>query len=110
MLEQQQAQLISALTEMYRQLRRVSAWEDPSLDESEGQPSTHEILSALDLSEIDGKFNEVQAFDDKCEKRRFEMSLDNPTIARRRLQVQANSKVVGSCQEGPGATMPVDRE
>ena len=110
MLEQQQAQLISALTEMYRQLRRLSAWENPSLDESEGQPSTHDILSALDLFEIDGKFNEVQVLRDKCEKWQFEMSLDNPTIARRRLQVQASSKVVGSCQEGPGATMPGDRE
>jgi hypothetical protein len=110
MLEQQQAQLVSALTEMYRQLRRASAWEGPSLDERTGQPLTYGILSALDLFDIDGKSNEVQMFENECEKRQFEMSLDNATIARRRLQVQANEKVADGCQEGPGATQSGDRD
>ena len=98
MLEQQQAQLVSALTEMYYQLRKASAWEGPSLDESEGRPSTHDILSALDLLEVDSEFNEVQVFEEERDRREFKLTLDNASLARRRLQVQGSSKVAGSCQ------------
>lgn len=110
MLEQQQAQLVSALTEMYYQLRKASVWEGPSLDESEGRPSTHDILSALDLLEIDSEFNEVQVFEEERDKREFKLTLDNASLARRRLQVHGSSKVAGSCQERPGATTSGDRE
>ncbi|GAB7324953.1 hypothetical protein MBLNU13_g08760t1 [Cladosporium sp. NU13] len=110
MLEQQQAQLVSALTEMYRQLRKASAWEGPSLDESEGHPSIHDILSAVDLFEIDGKSNEVHVSEEECGRRHFKISLDNASLARRRLQVHGNSKVAGSCQERPGATISGDGE
>lgn len=110
MLEQQQAQLVSALTEMYYQLRKASAWEGPSLDESEGHPSTHDILSALDLLEVDSKFNEVQVFEDECDKQQFRMNLDHASLLRRRLQVRASSEVTDSCQERSGTTTPDDRK
>ena len=110
MLEQQQAQLVSALTEMYYQLRKASAWEGPSLDESEGRPSTHDILSALDLLEVDSEFNEMQVFEEERDRREFKLTLDNASLARRRLQVHGSSKVAGSCQERPGATTSGDRE
>ena len=110
MLEQQQAQLVSALTEMYYQLRKASAWEGPSLDESEGRPSIHDILSALDLLEIDGKPNKVQVSEEQCDKRQFKISLDNASLARRRAQVHVNSKVAESRRERPGVTTSSDRE
>jgi hypothetical protein len=49
MLEQQQSQLVVGLKEMYRRLQKASAWEGPSLVEVDGQPLTHDILSALGL-------------------------------------------------------------
>lgn len=110
MLEQQQAQLVAALTEMYYQLRKASAWEGPSLDESEGRPSVHDILSALGLLEIDGKSNEVQVFEEECDKRQFKISLDNASLARRRLQAHADSKVAGFGQVRPGAIASDDCE
>jgi hypothetical protein len=110
MLEQQQAQLVAALTEMYYQLRKASAWEGPSLDESEGRPSIHDILSMLDLPEIDGKSNEVQVFEEECDKRQFKISLDNASLARRRLQAHVDSKVAGIGQVRPGAIASDDCE
>ena len=110
MLEQQQAQLVSALTEMYYQLRKASAWEGPSLDESDGHPSTHAILSALDLLDTDGKINDLQVSEEDCDKRDFKMNLDHASIARRRLHAQASSKVAHSYQERAVATMPGDRK
>jgi hypothetical protein len=109
MLEQQQAQLVTALTEMYYQLRKASAWEGPSLDESDGHPSTHDILSALDLLDIDGKFSDLQISEEACDKRDFKMNLDHASIARRRLHAQASSKVAHSYQERSGATTTGDR-
>lgn len=108
MLEQQQAQLVSALTEMYHQLRRASAWEGPSLDESGGDPSAHDILSALDLLEVDRKLDEVQLFEEEYDKRQFKMTLDHASIARRRLRVHTISEVADRCQEGPVATSSFD--
>jgi hypothetical protein len=49
MLEQQQSQLVVGLKEMYRRLQQASAWEGSSLAEVDGQPLTHDILSALGL-------------------------------------------------------------
>lgn len=108
MLEQQQAQLISALTEMYYKLRKASAWEGPSLDESEGNPSAQDIPSALDLLEVDRKCNEVQLFEGECDKQQFSMNLDHASLIRRRLQGRASSKVADCYQERPGTTTPDD--
>lgn len=110
MLEQQQAQLVSALTEMYYQLRKASAWEGPSLDESDGCPSTHDILSALDLLEIDGKINEAPAFEELCDTREFKMTLDDASLVRRRRRVQANPKVADSSHRLSGTTVSDDRK
>ena len=112
MLEQQQAQLVSALTGMYYQLRRASAWEGPSVDESDGRPSVHDILSALDLLEIDSKSNEVQGFEEECDRRQFNMTLDHANLItrRRHLQTNSNSKVAESHQGHPAATMSGNRK
>jgi len=110
MLEQQQAQLVSALTEMYYQLRKASAWEGPSLDESEGNPSAHDILSAMDLLEVDRKFNEVQLSEEECDKQQFSMNLDHASLIRRRLQGRASSQVADCYQERSGTTTPSDRK
>lgn len=105
MLEQQQAQLVSALTEMYYQLRRASAWEGPSLDESDGRPAIHDILSTLDLLEMDSRSNEVHGFEEECDKRQFKMTMDHASLITRRRHVHTNSKVAESHQGQPGTTM-----
>jgi hypothetical protein len=110
MLEQQQAQLVSALTEMYYQLRKASAWEGPSLDESGGPPSTHDILSALNLLEIDSQINEAPAFEELCDKREFKMTLDHGSIARRRLHMKSDSRAADSYPKRSDATVSDDRK
>jgi len=94
MLEQQQAQLVSALEEMYYQLRKASAWEGPSLNESGGRPLTHDILSALDLLEIHDKSSEEQVFNENCDKLRSRMDLHRAGLARRRELARSKIQIV----------------
>ncbi|PSK53944.1 hypothetical protein B9Z65_7750 [Elsinoe australis] len=49
MLEQQQSQLVVGLQETYRRLLAANLWPGPALNESEGHPLTHDILSVLDI-------------------------------------------------------------
>lgn len=51
MLEQQQAQLVSGLQEMYRRMQAGQGWDGEMLPESHGHPLTHDILAALNLVE-----------------------------------------------------------
>jgi hypothetical protein len=52
------------------------------LDESDGRPSIHDILFALDLFEVDSKINEVPVIEDLCDKRQFKMTLDHASRVR----------------------------
>jgi hypothetical protein len=91
---------------MYYQLRNASAWEGPALNESDSGPLTHDILSALDPPEIHSKLNEVQVFEENCEKLRSRMTLDNADLARRRGYT--NSKVENNNQEKSGRALSGD--
>lgn len=66
MLEQQQAQLVSGLQEMYRRLQAGHRWESDSLPESNGHPLTHDILAALNL--LDQKHDGAEVFEEDVSK------------------------------------------
>lgn len=92
MLEQQQSQLVSGLKEMYHRLQKVSAWEGPSLDESSGQPLTHDILSALNLLETKhDDSGEIEVFEEDCEKLQSRMVSEGANFAHRRGSISSDS-------------------
>jgi hypothetical protein len=92
MLEQQQSQLVSGLKEMYHRLQKVSAWEGPSLDESSGQPLTHDILSALNLlrSKHDDS-GEMEVFEENCDKLQSMMVSEGANLVHRRGSISSDS-------------------
>ena len=49
MLEQQQSQLVAGLQETYRRLVGANLWPGALLEEPDGHPLTHDILSVLDI-------------------------------------------------------------
>lgn len=49
MLEQQQSQLVAGLQETYRRLVGANMWPGSLLEEPEGHPLTHDILTVLDI-------------------------------------------------------------
>lgn len=92
MLEQQQSQLVSGLKEMYHRLQKASAWEGPSLDESTGQPLTHDILSALNLLEPKhDDSGELEVFEENCDKLQSRMVSDGASFVRRRGSLSSDS-------------------
>jgi len=92
MLEQQQSQLVSGLKEMYHRLQTVSAWEGPSLDESSGQPLTHDILSALNLLESKhDDSGEVEVFEENCDKLQSRMLSEGANFVHRRGSISSDS-------------------
>jgi len=92
MLEQQQSQLVSGLKEMYHRLQKASAWEGPSLDESSGQPLTHDILSALNLLESKhDDSGEVEVFEEDCDKLQSRMVTEGANFVHRRGSISSDS-------------------
>jgi hypothetical protein len=92
MLEQQQSQLVSGLKEMYHRLQKASAWEGPSLDESSGQPLTHDILSALNLLESKhDDSGEVEVFEEDCDKLQSRMVSEGANFVHRRGSISSDS-------------------
>ena len=92
MLEQQQSQLVSGLKEMYHRLQKVSAWEGPSLDESSGQPLTHDILSALNLLESKhDDSGELEVFEENCDKLQSRMVSEGANFVHRRGSISSDS-------------------
>lgn len=92
MLEQQQTQLVAGLKEMYHRLQKASAWEGPSLDETSGQPLTHDILSALDLLESKhDDSGETETFEENCDKLQSRMISEGAGFTHRRGSISSVS-------------------
>jgi hypothetical protein len=93
MLEQQQSQLVSGLKEMYHRLQKASAWDGPTLDESSGQPLTHDILSALDLLEPKhDESGETEVFEENCDKLQSRMLSEGSGFSHRRGSLSSDSE------------------
>jgi hypothetical protein len=108
MLEQQQAQLVPALEEMYYQRRKASAREGPSLDESERRSLTHDILQALDLLEVRDKGSKQEVYEGSCDPLQSRTTLDHAVLARE--WGHARSKVADSYRERSASTTPGGRK
>jgi hypothetical protein len=115
MLEQQQSQLVSGLKEMYHRLQKASAWEGPVLDESSGQPLTHDILSALDLLEPKhDESGETEVFEENCDKLQSRMLSEGSGFSHRRGSLSSDSehshhgrpRTASSRHETPTQTKP----
>lgn len=64
LLLQREPQLVLGLQRMYHRLVEVSAWNGPPLALVDGQPLTHDILSALDILDPDpGSVDDRDLFD-----------------------------------------------
>lgn len=92
MLEQQQSQLVSGLKEMYHRLQKASAWEGPALDETTGQPLTHDILSALNLLESKhDDSGDLEVFEENCDKLQSRMVSEGASFVHRRGSLSSDS-------------------
>lgn len=92
MLEQQQSQLVSGLKEMYHRLQKASAWEGPSLDETSGQPLTHDILAALNLLESKhDDSGELEVFEENCDKLQSRIVSEGANFVHRRGSISSDS-------------------
>ncbi|WPG98052.1 Hypothetical protein R9X50_00083600 [Acrodontium crateriforme] len=87
MLEQQQGQLVQGLQVMYRQLRTANAWKKAKLEETNGQPLTHDILAALEVLE---PFSEDH-FEEDTEKLQQRLISQGSGDANRRTSVSSDS-------------------
>ncbi|MCJ1364186.1 hypothetical protein MMC16_003295 [Acarospora aff. strigata] len=64
MLEQQQAQLVNGLHQLYRRIHTGQGWSgSPLQDSGSGHPLTHEILARLGALESDGR-GDVESFEE----------------------------------------------
>lgn len=92
MLEQQQAQLVQGLQEMYHRMLAAQQWQGPALSEATGQPLTHDILSAMGLLEKkhDGS-DETIPFEDDCEKLQARLLSDGAVLTKRRGSFSSDS-------------------
>lgn len=52
MLKQQHHRLVASLREMYRRLLRAGAWDSKLVQELDGRPSVHDLLSTLGVLEL----------------------------------------------------------
>jgi hypothetical protein len=109
MLEQQQAQLVSGLKEMYQRLQKASAWEGPSLDETSGHPLTHDILSALNLLELKhDDSGEPETFEENCDKLQSKMVSEGANYVRRRGSISSESEHNAFAQRDARPTQATD--
>jgi hypothetical protein len=115
MLEQQQSQLVSGLKEMYHRLQKASAWDGPTLDETSGQPLTHDILAALDLLEPKhDDSGETEVFEENCDKLQSRMLSEGSGFSHRRGSLSSDSehshherpRTASSRHETPTQTKP----
>ena len=102
MLEQQQAQLVAGLQEMYTRLLSGQPWEGTALSESNGHPLTHDILAALNLLETkhDGS-GEHETFEEDCQKLQTRLVADGAGYTHRRGSFSSDSE---HSQQGHGRT------
>lgn len=110
MLEQQQAQLVDALQEMYHRLRRNELWPGTKLTETNGQPLTHDILHILGLSGITpDRSGEAKEGEENFEEMQLKLLANSARFAHRRGSINSNydrnSRSNESLQNTPRMTM-----
>jgi hypothetical protein len=94
MLEQQQAQLVAGLRELYTRLQTGQGWPgQPLRDAQGGHPLTHDILDRLDLlhgsNENGGNY---EGFEEDCSRIQHKLLERGAPLSRRRGSVSSDSE------------------
>lgn len=93
MLEQQQAQLVAGLRELYRRLNSGEGWPGSCLsDASNGAPLTHDILERLDLLHMQTENHGIaDGFEEDTELMQRRLIEAGASLVRRRGSMSSNS-------------------
>ncbi|KAF1928853.1 uncharacterized protein M421DRAFT_61552 [Didymella exigua CBS 183.55] len=94
MLEQQQAQLVAGLRDLYTRLQSGQGWPGQPLREAQGgHPLTHDILERLDLlhgpSENGGNY---EGFEEDCSRMQHKLLERGAPLSRRRGSASSDSE------------------
>jgi len=110
MLEQQQAQLVSGLREMYRRLQAGESWPGKSLKESHGGfPLTHDILERLNVLHSTDSSMTHDAFEDDLEALQDRCMRTNgmaQNVRRRRAMSEESEPSLTSSNSSHGMSSP----
>lgn len=91
MLENQQAQLVAGLQELYRRLHAGEGWNGPALKESSrGAPLTHEILDHLGALKQDNHHT-VESFEEDLELAQRKLLVQHSGLMQREVSFDTNS-------------------
>jgi hypothetical protein len=93
MLEQQQAQLVAGLRELYRRLHAGEGWPGTALNDAlNGQPLTHDILERLDLLHMQTENHGMtDGFEEDTESMQRKLIESGASLVRRRGSISSNS-------------------
>ena len=92
MLEQQQAQLVAGLQELYRRSLLGQPWSGPALSEATGQPLTHDILSKLGvLEKMNDGSDQFETFEEDLERLQRRLVGNGAGYVRRRESFSSDS-------------------
>ncbi|KAF2470280.1 uncharacterized protein BDR25DRAFT_303827 [Lindgomyces ingoldianus] len=106
MLEQQQAQLVAGLRELYSRLQSGQGWPGQPLREAQGgHPLTHDILERLDLlhSSSDSNSN-YEGFEEDCGRMQQKLLEQGAPYTHRRGSVSSDSEHGHSSSSSYGGT------
>lgn len=94
MLEQQQAQLVAGLRELYTRLQTGQSWPGQPLREAQnGHPLTHDILDRLDLLHGPSEnSNNYEGFEEDCSRMQHKLLERGAPLSRRRGSVSSDSE------------------
>lgn len=91
MLEQQQTQLVAGLQEAYRLLAASGQWPGKPLEEHEGHPLIHDMLTALDIIHPKVDATEDSMFEETPELLRQRLIAHGAPLLRRRGSASSDS-------------------
>lgn len=93
MLEQQQAQLVAGLRELYSRLQSGQGWPGQPLREAQGgHPLTHDILERLDLLHANGdSSSNYEGFEEDCSRMQQKLLERGAPYTHRRGSISSNS-------------------
>ncbi|KAF2175621.1 hypothetical protein K469DRAFT_723904 [Zopfia rhizophila CBS 207.26] len=93
MLEQQQAQLVAGLRELYSRLQNGQGWPGQPLREAQGgHPLTHDILERLDLLHPTSDSSNYEGFEEDCSRMQQKLLERGATYTHRRGSVSSDSE------------------
>lgn len=92
MLEQQQSQLVAGLQETYRRLIAANLWPGAPLDEHEGHPLTHDILSTLDIIHIKDDSSSDHHFEEDTDRLQRRLVAQGAPFIHRRGSFSSDSE------------------